>query len=62
MVGYFEEKAVKSYTLYLQQIDAGRFNNVAAPAISRHYWRPADEARMPDVVLVVDADNTQPRR
>ena len=62
MVGYFEEKAVQSYTLYLQQIDAGRFDNVAAPAISRHYWRLADEDRLPDVVPVVRADNTRPRR
>ena len=62
VVGYFEKKAVQSYTLYLQQIDAGRVNNVAAPAIARHYWRLADEARLPDVVPVVRADNTRPRR
>ncbi len=39
IVGYFEDEAVISYTLYLQEIDEGRSPNVAAPAISRHYWQ-----------------------
>jgi len=30
VVGYFEEEAVLSYTLYLQEIDEGRAVNVAA--------------------------------
>ena len=38
VVGYFEEEAVLSYTLYLAEIDAGRSANVAAPAsISARY-------------------------
>ena len=61
VVGYFEEEAVQSYTLYLQEIDAGRVDNVAAPAIARHYWRLADEARLRDVVLVVRADEAHHR-
>ncbi len=31
VVGYFEEEAVISYTLYLKEIDEGRAPNVAAP-------------------------------
>ena len=32
VVGYFEEEAVISYTLYLQEIDEGRSPNMPAPA------------------------------
>jgi ubiquinol oxidase len=34
VVGYFEEEAVLSYTHYLAEIDEGRSENVAAPAIA----------------------------
>lgn len=61
VVGYFEEEAVLSYTLYLTEIDAGRARNVAAPAIARHYWKLADEATLRDVVLVVRADEAHHR-
>ncbi len=61
VVGYFEEEAVLSYTLYLQEIDAGRADNVAAPAIARHYWQLASDATLRDVVLVVRADEAHHR-
>jgi len=61
VVGYFEEEAVTSYTLYLQEIDEGRSPNVAAPAIARHYWQMADDATLRDVVLVVRADEAHHR-
>jgi ubiquinol oxidase len=35
VVGYFEEEAVISYTLYLKEIDEGRSPNVPAPAVAR---------------------------
>jgi len=38
LVGYFEEEAVTSYTLYLREIDEGRIENVPAPDIAQHYW------------------------
>ena len=38
LVGYFEEEAVISYTHYLAEIDAGRVDNVPAPAIAIDYW------------------------
>lgn len=61
MVGYFEEEAVLSYTLYLAEIDAGRSPNVPAPAIAKQYWKLADDAMLRDVVLVVRADEAHHR-
>lgn len=56
LVGYFEEQAVISYTLYLEEIDAGRVENVLAPEIAINYWKMAPNARLRDVVLVVRED------
>jgi len=61
IVGYFEEEAVISYTLYLKEIDVGRSPNVPAPAIARHYWNLPDDATLRDVVLVVRADEAHHR-
>jgi ubiquinol oxidase len=61
IVGYFEEEAVISYTLYLKEIDEGRSPNVAAPALARHYWKLPDDATLRDVVLVVRADEAHHR-
>jgi len=61
VVGYFEEEAVISYTLYLQEIDEGRSPNVPAPAIAIHYWKLAADATLRDVVLVVRADEAHHR-
>jgi ubiquinol oxidase len=61
VVGYFEEEAVISYTLYLKEIDEGRSANVAAPAIAKHYWQMADDATLRDVVLLVRADEAHHR-
>lgn len=61
VVGYFEEEAVTSYTLYLKEIDEGRSPNVPAPAIAKHYWKMADYATLRDVVLVVRADEAHHR-
>ncbi len=56
VVGYFEEEAVTSYTNYLEEIDAGRLENVAAPQIAIDYWNLPANARLRDVVLVVRED------
>ena len=61
VVGYFEEEAVLSYTLYLAELDAGRSPNVAAPAIAKHYWKLAADATLRDVLLVVRADEAHHR-
>lgn len=61
VVGYFEEEAVTSYTLYLREIDEGRSPNVPAPAIARHYWQMPDDATLRDVVLLVREDEAHHR-
>jgi len=62
VVGYFEEEAVLSYTLYLQDIDAGRSPNVPAPLIGRRYWMLPENATLRDVILLADlqSGNNQP--
>ncbi len=61
VVGYFEEEAVLSYTLYLQEIDEGRSPNVPAPLIARRYWGLPEDSTLRDVVLVVRADEAHHR-
>ena len=56
LVGYLEEEAVVSYTHYLEEIDAGRAQNVPAPQIAKDYWNLQSDARLRDVVLVIRAD------
>jgi len=56
LVGYFEEQAVISYTQYLREIDEGRVENVAAPAIAIEYWRLPPGARLREVVIAVRDD------
>jgi ubiquinol oxidase len=61
VVGYFEEEAVLSYTLYLKEIDEGRSANGPAPLIARRYWDLPEDATLRDVVLVVRADEAHHR-
>ena len=61
VIGYFEEEAVYSYTLYLQEIDDGRSVNGPAPEIAKHYWKLPDDATLRDVILVVRADEAHHR-
>lgn len=56
MVGYFEEQAVVSYTHYLEEIDAGRTENIAAPQIAIDYYKLPATATLRDVVIAVRAD------
>ena len=56
IVGYLEEEAVKSYTQYLAEIDAGRLPNQPAPKSAIAYWGLSPDARLRDVVLAVRAD------
>ncbi len=61
VVGYFEEEAVISYTLYLREIDEGRAPNVPAPAIARHYWKLPEGASLRDVIELVRQDEAHHR-
>ncbi|PHT64156.1 Ubiquinol oxidase 2, mitochondrial [Capsicum annuum] len=53
VVGYLEEEAIHSYTLYLNDIDRGEIENVPAPAIAIDYWRLPKDATLKDVVTVI---------
>ncbi len=61
LVGYFEEQAVYSYTQYLEEIDAGRVENVPAPQIALDYWKLPANARLRDVIVAVRADEAEHR-
>ena len=61
MVGYFEEEAVLSYTLYLAEIEKGAVENVPAPRIAIDYWHLPEDARLRDVVLAVRRDEEEHR-
>ena len=56
VVGYIEEEAVVSYTIYLEEIDAGKHENVPAPQVAIDYWKLASDARLRDVVLTIRDD------
>jgi len=56
LVGYFEEEAVVSYSRYLEEIDAGRIDNVPAPTIAIDYWNLPRNARLREVVVAVRQD------
>ncbi|MDP3740044.1 MAG: alternative oxidase [Hyphomonadaceae bacterium] len=60
-VGYFEEEAIVSYTQFLEQIDAGNFENVAAPQMAIDYWKMSPEAKLRDLVIAVRADEAKHR-
>ncbi len=61
LVGYFEEEAVLSYTLYLAEIDSGRTPNPPAPDVARRCWRLAGDATLADVVRAVRDDEARHR-
>lgn len=56
LVGYFEEEAVLSYTLFLEELESGRMPNLPAPAVAMQYWKLADGAKLSDVVRAVRDD------
>ena len=56
IVGYFEEEAVVSYTEYLEEVESGALDNVAAPERAIQYWRLPEDARLSDVIRAVRAD------
>ena len=56
MIGYFENQAVVSYTQYLEEINAGRVENIAAPKIAIDYYKLPNDATLRDVVIKVRDD------
>jgi ubiquinol oxidase len=60
-VGMIEEEAIKSYTSYLEEVDAGRIKNVDAPEIAKKYWNLAPDAKLRDVIIAVRNDEAEHR-
>ena len=56
IVGYFEEEAVISYTEYLNEIEAGKIENIKAPEIAINYWNLPLNSRLKEVVKVIRDD------
>ena len=61
VVGYFEEEAVISYTAYLEEVEAGRHENVPAPKLAIDYWGLKTNATLRDVIIAVRADEAEHR-
>ena len=61
IVGYLEEEAVYSYTEYLEGVDSGKYENVAAPQIAIDYWQLPQDARLREVIIAVRADEAKHR-
>jgi ubiquinol oxidase len=61
LVGYFEEEAVLSYTLYLEEIDSGRHPNPPAPPVALRYWDLPEGTTLRDVILIIRADEAHHR-
>lgn len=61
LVGYFEEEAVLSYTLFLEEVESGRTPNPPAPALASRYWKLPAGATLADVVRAVRDDEARHR-
>ncbi len=61
LVGYFEEEAVLSYTLYLEEIDAGRHPNILDPDVALHYWDLPQGTMLREVIEIIRADEAHHR-
>lgn len=61
LVGYFEEEAVVSYTLYLKEIDAGRHPNPPAPDVALRYWNLPKGTSLRDVIVIIRDDEAHHR-
>jgi len=56
MIGYFEDEAVRSYTEYLEIVEAGKVKNTPAPHIAINYYKLGSDAKLSDLIRCVRAD------
>ena len=56
MIGYFEDEAVKSYTEYLELVESGKVENIAAPSLAISYYGLCSDAKLTDLIRCVRAD------
>ncbi len=56
MIGYFEDEAVRSYTEYLEIVEASKVKNTPAPHIAINYYKLGSDAKLSDLIRRVRAD------
>ena len=56
MIGFFEDEAVKSYTEYLELVESGKVENIAAPSLAISYYGLGSDAKLTDLIRCVRAD------
>ena len=56
MIHYFEEEAVRSYTSYLEEIEAGEIDDVPASQLAIDYYDLPADAKLSDMIHRVRAD------
>ena len=56
MIGYFEDEAVRSYTEYLEIVEAGKVEDTPAPHIAINYYKLGSDAKLSDLIRCVRAD------
>lgn len=56
MIHYFEEEAVRSYTSYLEEIEAGKIEDVPASQLAINYYDLSADAKLSDMIRRVRAD------
>eukprot|EP00026_Physarum_polycephalum_P012565 Phypoly_transcript_12887.p1 GENE.Phypoly_transcript_12887~~Phypoly_transcript_12887.p1 ORF type:complete len:303 (+),score=70.85 Phypoly_transcript_12887:84-992(+) len=61
IVGYLEEEAIVSYTSYLEEIEAGRIENVPAPDMAIEYWNLPKDAKLRELVIAIRKDEQNHR-
>jgi ubiquinol oxidase len=56
LVGYFAEDSVAGYTQYLDEIEAGRIDNIPAPPVALDYWNLSDDALLSHAIVAIRED------
>lgn len=60
-VGYLEEEAIKSYSEYLDKVEAGSIDNTPASLFAINYWKLKKNARLSDLIMAVRQDEQRHR-
>ena len=56
LVGYFAEDSVAGYTQYLDEIEAGRIDDIPAPPVALDYWNLPDNALLSHAIVAIRED------
>lgn len=61
IVGYLEEEAIKSYTMFLESIEHKTYPNPPAPLLAMSYWHLPAQSTLRDVVIATRKDEIRHR-